>query len=290
MKSCTPGADRTCLEHAPAMVPSRRSDITNAATTMFCWTFYTSDTGSTKQNFQLELMRTQLFLGAGIFGCEEYRVYGDVATWLSPKGINTIKVEEGADAPFHFDKRKKTGTWINSNMFIAAWRLIKDEGAFTKWDWTIKADIDAVFLPSRLRTYLSNVEVTENGIYLETCKYVNFGFFGSLAVVSRNAAQTYMANIDDCKASLNYMGREKDAGFQPWGEDLFQQRCMDLHKVDKIAAYDMHTDASCEFWRPEGQKKNAKWRPDCSVTQTAGIHPFKKPAAYFDCLKATQGH
>merc|ERR1719282_1743512 len=181
---------------------------------MFCWTFYTSDTGSTKQNFQLELMRTQLFLGAGIFGCEEYRVYGDVATWLSPKGINTIKV-----------------------------------------------DIDAVFLPSRLRTYLSKVEVTDNGIYLETCKYVNFGFFGSLAVVSRNAAQTYMANIDDCKASLNYMGREKDAGFQPWGEDLFQQRCMDLHKVDKIAAYDMHTDASCEFWRPEGQKKNAKWRP-----------------------------
>jgi len=287
MKSCTPGPDRTCLSQAPAMVASRRSDFTNAATTMFCWAFYMADTGSTKPSFQLELLRTQLFLGASIFGCEEYRVYSDVETWISPKGINTIKVDD-VDGNFHFDHRKKTGTWINSNMFIAAWRLIKQEGAWTKWDWTVKVDIDAVFLPSRLRTYLSNVEVTQNGIYLETCKYVNFGFFGSLSVVSHDAARTYMANLDDCKASLNYMGKEKITGFQPWGEDLFQQRCMDLHKVDKVAAYDLHTDAACEAWRPEGEKKNAKWRPDCSMTKTAGMHPFKKPKSYFDCLKATQ--
>jgi len=166
--------------------------------------------------------------------------------------------------------------------------MIKDEGAWTKWDWTVKTDIDAVFLPSRLRTYLNDVEVTDNGIYLETCKYVNFGFFGSVAVVSHDAAGTYMANLDDCKASLNYMGREKATGNQPWGEDLFQQRCMDLHKVDKVAAYDLNTDANCAAWRPESEKKNRKWRPDCSVTQTPGIHPFKKPADYFACLKATQ--
>jgi hypothetical protein len=268
------------------MVASRRSDFTDATTTLFCWSFYTKDTGSTKQSFQIEELRTQLFLGASIFGCEEYRVYGDNATWLSPKGINTIKVPD--DGTFHFDKRKKTGYWINSNMFIAAWRMIKDEGAWAKWDWTVKADIDAVFLPSRLRTYLSKVEVTTNGIYLETCKYVNFGFFGSLAVISHDAAATYMANLDDCKTALNYLGKEKVSGFQPWGEDLFQQRCMDLHKVDKVAAYDLNTDAACEFWRPEGQKKNAKWRPDCAVTQTAAIHPFKQPKDYFDCLKATQ--
>jgi hypothetical protein len=253
---------------------------------MFCWSFYTQDTGSTKPSFQLELMRTQLFLGASIFGCEEYRVYGDVETWLSPKGINTIKVDD-VEGNFHFDHRKKTGTWINSNMFIAAWKLIKAEGAWTKWDWTVKADIDAVFLPSRLRTYLSKVEVTQNGIYLETCKYVNFGFFGSLAVVSHDAARTYMASLDDCKASLNYLGKEKITGFQPWGEDLFQQRCMDLHKVDKVAAYDLNTDAACEAWRPEGQKKNAKWRPECSTTSTAAMHPFKKPEEYFKCLKDT---
>merc|ERR1712003_579100 len=101
-------------------------------------------------------------------------------------------------------------------------------------DWIVKVDVDAVFLPSRLRTYLEKMEVTDNGIYLENCKYVNYGFFGSLAVMSH----------------------EKDTGNQAWGEDLFQQRCMDLHGVDKVGAYDINTDASCAAWRPEGEKKN----------------------------------
>merc|ERR1711993_170518 len=86
---------------------------------------------------------------------------------------------------------------------------IKDEGAWTKWDWTVKVDIDAIFIPQRLRKYLEKVEVTDNGVYLENCKYVNYGFFGSLAVISHDAAATYMANLDDCKSSLNYMGKEK---------------------------------------------------------------------------------
>merc|ERR1712186_288527 len=33
-------------------------------------------------------------------------------------------------------KRKKTGTWINSNMFIGVWKAIKDEGAWAGKDWT----------------------------------------------------------------------------------------------------------------------------------------------------------
>merc|ERR1719411_1811795 len=287
MKSCTPGQDGTCLTQSH-FSPSSRSGVTNTANTLFCFAFYTADTGSTKPNFELELLRTQLFLGASIFGCEEYRVYSDVETWLSPKGINTIKVND-AEGNFHFEKRKRSGTWVNSNMFIQTWKMIKDEGAWSKWDWTVKVDIDAIFLPIRLRKYLAKNDfaVTDNGVYLENCKYVNYGFFGSLAVISNNAAATYMANIDDCKTALNYMGHEKATGDQAWGEDLFQQRCMDLHGVDKIGAYDINTDASCAAWRPEGEKKNRKWKPDCSITMTPGIHHFKEPEAYFKCLKAT---
>merc|ERR1719220_890113 len=250
MKSCTPGKDGDCFLHAQPMVDSKRSPITNTANTLFCFNFYTADTGSTKPSFELDLLRTQLFLGASIFGCEEYRVYSDVETWISPapKVINTIKVND-VEGNFHFEKRKRSGTWINSNMFIQTWKMIKDEGAWSKWDWTVKVDIDAIFLPIRLRKYL--------------------------------------ANIDDCKTALNYMGHEKATGDQAWGEDLFQQRCMDLHGVDKIGAYDINTDASCAAWRPEGEKKNRKWKPDCSITMTPGIHHFKEPEAYFKCLKAT---
>merc|ERR1712079_541114 len=155
--------------------------------------------------------------------------YSDVETWLSPMSqghpaVNTIKVDD-VNNDFHFAKRKKTGTWINSNQFIAVWKAIKEDGGWESKDWTVKVDVDAVFLPIRLRQYLGQVEVTDNGIYLETCKYVNYGFFGSLAVVSHDAASTYMQNHDDCEASLNYMSADdKDTGMQPWGEDLFQQR------------------------------------------------------------------
>jgi hypothetical protein len=274
------------------MVPSHQSDITYSKNTLFCWEFYTENTGSTKKSYELDILKTQLFLGVSIFGCEDYRVYSDVQENLDgDEGkVKTIMVtEKDAQHPFHFAKRKRVGKWVNSNMFIQAWRDIKQEGAWAKWDWTVKVDIDAVFLPMRLRQYLGQKEVTDNGIYLETCKYVNYGFFGSCAVVSHNAAATYMANLDDCEASLNYMSADdKATGMQPWGEDLFQQRCMDLHGVDKVAGYDVNTDASCAAWRPEGEKKNRKWLPECALTKTPAMHHFKTPKLYFDCLKATQ--
>jgi len=292
MKQCTPGKDGTCLLHSN-YAASKKSTVSYSANTLFCWSFYTADTGSTKKSYELDLLRTQLFLTVSIFGCEAWKVYSDVETWLSPEGklgqaaINTVKVDD-VNNDFHFAKRKTNGAWINSNMFIAAWKAIKDEGAWTNKDWTVKVDADAVFIPIRLREYLGQIEVTENGIYLENCKYVNFGFFGSLEVFSHNAASTYMANIDDCRSSLNYKGSDKLTGNEPWGEDLFAQRCMDLHGVDKVAAFDINTDASCAAWRPQGQKKNTKWLPDCATAKTPAIHHFKKPVEYFDCLKATQ--
>merc|ERR1711972_322196 len=115
------------------------------------------------------------------------------------------------------------------NMFIGVWKAIKDEGVWAGKDWTIKVDVDAVFLPIRLRQYIGKLEVTENGIYLENCKWVNYGFFGSLEVLSQAAAGTYMESLDDCRTALNYLGHEKVTGNEPWGEDLFAQRCMDLH-------------------------------------------------------------
>jgi hypothetical protein len=287
MKECIPGKDGTCLHHSQPMKASEKSDISYSANTLFCFSFYTEETGTTKKSYELDLLRTQLFLGASIFGCEAWRVYSDVETWLSPNKFNTVKVDD-VNNDFHFQKRKKTGTWINSNIFIAAWKAIKDEGVWAGKDWTVKVDADAVFLPERLRQYVGQVEVTKNGVYFENCKYVSYGFFGSLEVLSHNAAGTFMANLDECKTSLNYMGSEKLTGYEPWGEDLFAQRCMDLHGVDKISAFDVTTDAACAAWRPEGQKKNLKWKPDCATTLTPAIHPFKKPKEYFDCLKATQ--
>ena len=287
MKKCTPGVDGACIAQT-VTAPATKSAVTLSSTNLFCFAVYTENTGSTKKSWDLELLRTNLFLGSHIFGCEAYRVYSDVTTWLSPGDVDTVMVTESAGLPFHGEKRKETGTWINANIFIAVWKKISQDSLWADKDWTVKADADAVFLPSRLRTKLMAQEVTSNGIYLENCKYVNYGFFGNLEVISRKAAQTYIANLDDCVASLNYMGHEKETGSEPWGEDLFLQRCMDLHGVDKVSDFTLTTDGMCEAFRPEGEKKNKKWTPDCATTMTPAMHPFKTPKTYFDCLKATQ--
>merc|ERR1712032_320121 len=90
---CTPGVDGTCLLEAN-FAASKRSTISQTANTMYCFSFYTADTGSTKPSYELDLLRTQLFLGASIFGCEAYRVFSDVETWLAPEKVSTIKVDD----------------------------------------------------------------------------------------------------------------------------------------------------------------------------------------------------
>merc|ERR1712217_678537 len=271
--------------------PSKQSNVSLSTTTLFCFSFYTENTGTTKPSTELSLLRTQYFLGVSIFGCEAYQVYSDVVTWISDpenRKYETVKVED-TNNDFHQEKRKKTGTWINANMFIATWKLIqKEESLWKNKDWIVKVDADAVFLPSRLRDKLRNQQVTDNGIYIENCKYVSYGYFGNLEVFSSQAAATYMANLDDCKNTLNYLGKEKEYGYEAWGEDLFAQKCMDKHGVDKVDIFDITTDGACRGDRPEGQQENKTWTPDCGTTKTPAMHPFKKPADYFKCLKDTQ--
>jgi len=288
MTECIPGVNGTCLAHKQ-FASAQKTDITYSGTNLFCLAFYQDETGSTKKTDDLDLLRTQLFLGASIFGCESYRVFSDISTWLSPGKVETIKVDD-VEGNFHFAKRKFNGHWINSNMFIQVWKKVKEENMWSSKDWTVKVDADSVFLPMRLREYLSKTEVTSNGIYLENCKNESFGFYGSLEVFSHRAMATYLANIDNCKATLNYMGREKLHSNEPWGEDLFAQRCMDLHGVDRVDALNITTDALCEGCVPKAFKKQKKgsWKPDCATTYTPVIHPMMKSKDYFDCLKATQ--
>jgi len=52
MKECTPGKDGTCLHHTVPMKASKKSDISYSANTLFCWAFYTENTGSTKKELR----------------------------------------------------------------------------------------------------------------------------------------------------------------------------------------------------------------------------------------------
>jgi len=97
-------------------------------------------------------------------------------------------------------------------------------------DWIAKVDGDAVFIPNRLRSWLSSQLVPDAGIYLENCKFVDYGYFGNLEVFSKAAFMTLLASIDECKASpeINWKLGIKNGKYGPMGEDLFAQTCLDL--------------------------------------------------------------
>jgi hypothetical protein len=261
---------------------------------LYCIAVYTQNTGSTKKSYELDLFRAQLKHGAGIFGCSGgWDILSDVKVQLSPPPVElfTHDVSDSA-VDLHLFKRKHTGTWVNTPIFYLAWKKIREIGRWKYNDFTVKADADAVFLPPRLVDYLKATTATEHGVYFENCKNVDSGFFGNLEVMSNQAVSVYLSNIEDCWTTLCWKAGERggcadDWKYGPWGEDLFAQRCMDKHGVEKVEAFDLTTDGACPADRPEGQKKNRKWKPDdCSAVTTPAMHPFKTTKEWFSCLSA----
>merc|ERR1712190_416799 len=70
------------------------------AETMFCWSVYTQNTGSTKKSYEKELLEEQLRKKVSIFACNAYAVYSDAQVSLGG-GLSTIKVED-KEGDFHF--------------------------------------------------------------------------------------------------------------------------------------------------------------------------------------------
>merc|ERR1712083_664382 len=169
-----------------------------------------------------------------------------------------------------------------------------------KNDWTVKVDAYTVFLPMRLRSVLEHQKVTDNGVYLENCMYVRYGFHGSLAVMSQKAAGTMVTHAEDCLSVLDWTHSEH-AHWRYAGEDKFTQKCMDHYGVDKVPsrynvdepiegdpAMGLHTTITCPAHIPKKDKKVKKWHPNCTTVKTAGLNAFRDPEMYFECLAQAQ--
>jgi len=169
----------------------------------------------------------------------------------------------------------------------AEMHAIIEDGRYKEYDFIAKVDPDAVFLPDRLKTWLSTKPGdSPHGLYYENCPNVQYGFFGHIEVMTKTAVQVLTKYLENCHAEF---GPCADTGcdwkYGAWGEDVFAQRCMDHHYVDKVGAFDLATDGACKADRPEGEKHNTKWHPkDCSTVQTVTAHPYKKPEEYLKCL------
>jgi len=283
MKGCDPKKDGLCT--MPKKIVPLAEAPNKPAMSLFCFAVYTKDTGSTKPHFELDLLKYQYEKKISIFACEEKGVYGDVVAEIAP-GVKTVKVDDVKN-DFHWKKRKHTGTWINTGMFVQVWKQIDTEGKWKSHDWVVKVDADAVFIPARLVTMLSKQNVPNEGLYYENCKYVDYGYFGNLEVFSKEAWRTLMAKAEDCYTSIDWKLGVENGKWGPMGEDLFAQMCMDKYEVTKVENFDLSTDGTCPGDRPKGEEKNRKWVPPCKGVTTPAIHPLKKPEAYKKCYEET---
>jgi len=277
MKTCTKGECRPL--GMPIVVEPAK-----AARSLYCFSVVTMNQGTTKPIDEKGLVTGQLAKKVSIFDCDAYDVFSDQKVDLG--GGFSTKMVTDADGEFHFAKRKTTGSWINTGMFIQVWKMIGAEKKYAPYDWVVKVDADAVFVADRLRDRIQWIPRTLGGTIIQNCKYVKYGFFGNLEVFSHMAFEILLSNLETCRSTVAWKKGIENGKYGPMGEDLFAEICLMKNGVDKVEAFDLTSDGACPANRPKDQKKNKKWVPDCKRI-TPAMHPFKKPAAYMKCLEET---
>jgi len=302
-KCSAPGASGHCteIEDGETLVPVHND---SPGSSLFCFSVYFKNKGmSDADDWALDLLRTTLRRGTGIFSCDLWRVYSDSTEDLRP-GLRTVQVYPPAGETFATQQRRKcNGGWgcnhyHDTPFFRQVWNKIASEASvdvansYYSKSWMIKVDPDVVFFPWRLKGKLAQQKVPENGVYIEHCKKVEYGFFGSLEVFSKTAATILFQNVENCyKHDVDWKGERGDkiaSSFGWYDEDLFAQICMDLHGVKKVWDFDLVTDSTCKDSRPWNQKSNLKWVPEsytCGVQHhVVAYKALKLPSEYFACL------
>jgi len=288
LESCPPPGKPVWTCGRPPHLRNVKPSKASSGTKLFCFEILCADKGLPGKNWDLSLVRTQLHTKTSIFGCEDWMVFSDVSTWISPgppKKLYTRKV----DAP-HVARTPFKGMWLNTPIFLNVWIAIRTDGRWSKHDWTVKVDPDTVFLPSLLRAKLASQEITDSGIYITNCRGVHYGFFGSMEVMSHTAFGVLISHVEECNRTLAWHTPGSE-----WAEDLFAQRCMDLFGIDNVEDFTLISDGICDAIGMQ-QKSHLPTLPNIQppcAQPAPGLHPFRTPAEYFTCLaqaqKAAQG-
>lgn len=242
----------------------------------------------------LTILQTQLKNGVGLFACNDWEVFSDkVVTLSAEKGITSTPLPVNADYGKYFRKDKPTH-YINTPLFLEAWRKLKADGRWSAMSWVVKVDPPTVFMPDNLRATLVSKMDTPTGVYFQNCKGVLEGFFGNLEVSSAEGFKRFLEQFETSyKTSCWRWDTPKcKAGwkFGAWGEDLFMQRTMDWAEVAKIDDFALTSSGTCPEDRPTAQKTNKSYVPPCKAGETkAAVHPFRSVGDWFACLGTITG-
>jgi len=222
---------------------------------LFCFALMLSD------SYEVALLSQQFDKGVSLFGCNGYSVFSDAALQL---GRLRPLVSEIIPGPLRVDTDPRYNFALNTRVFLRVWDRVFTEGKFRDYDWTVKVDPDTVFLPSRLREHLSWNPPPGDGVMYVNCPR-DFGFHGPLEVLSRQAVELFRAGTGRCR-------RERAAGLDKEGEDMFLAACLELLHVDRVKDFGLLSDEACME------------HPFPCYSGKVAFHPLKRADKYFECL------
>jgi len=286
----------TCKRLTPRPLTQGRQ----AGTSLYCYSVaLDKSSGGKKIVPELDLLANAETLGAHVFACDAWDVFSDKSMKLGPKWTVKVEYQKVYASNGSAVRRPNTQMFVNLELFMNVWRAIKNQGEYAKHEWVVKSDPTTVFIPARLRIILQTQLVTPKGVYMENCNYVRMSLHGSLEVASIGGFGTFLDKLDDCYTTLPWKDA-KYSHFKYYGEDKFLQFCMDKHGVDKVASrqmveqvpkpmniYGLHLTVSCPGHRTKFETAMKKWKPNCTRSKTAGLHPFKTVKDWTTCFKNT---
>lgn len=223
--------------------------------------------------YELPLIKEQAAKGAGIFACEYFSVLSDAKVLLRGAQTNPSRgalggalepVTTDSIGDLHCAYGGPYNLALNSEIFVRAWGRVFEVGLYRLGSWTVKADVDAVFLPDRLRRLVAPVD-PEARVFLNNC---DTGLHGPVEVISLGAMKVFDANITDCVERLS-------SEFTWAGEDVFVRHCLGYIQTARIDAYTLLKEENCFNKNP---------RRDGCYTGEVSFHPLKDNAGWFQCL------
>jgi len=215
--------------------------------------------------YELSLLKLQHDLGTGIFACNHFAIYSNVSLEAAP-GLRTHVV----DSDLTCGRGGDSYTALNSWIFMAVWKEVIADGLYKAADWTIKIDVDAVFLAPRLHDVLRD---HEGAAYISNCR---FGMHGPIEVLSRHAVHVLAEDYARSEKGDRPDRCVRGLHFGLWGEDMFLDQCLSkIHGLRSALDSRVLCEANCEcpnwFWCTNG-------------TDRVSYHPFKREDMFQQCL------
>jgi len=261
---------------APARTASPAPDAPALRGVSSMWCFVLMMPGGYEPTLILEQFGRRI----GVFACDGYAVFSNDTAALAE-----LRFDEAADGgggrdlftspiggPLQVQLGGKWHTAMNTEVFVRVWASVIRLGRFQQYHWTVKADPDTVFVPSRLRQLLATEPA--GAVYLNNCR---FGLHGPIEVLSRDAVSAYSRLSEACgdlvTDAMNTSNRGNDER-HAFGEDKFLTLCLDaigVRRVDELRL--LLSEQACGHWSSN---------VSCDAG-TVAFHPFKDVRRYREC-------